>query len=125
MLAPSHLVNLVLNLELEPLTLLITSKKPLKKTQLERIRESISGLVDYSTLEPIQHFKFAPWNRVTPYSVQISELLKEEAALVYNSTLPSGIDDYLIYTDASSVPGPQSTGIRIGLVVLNYSTRSP
>ena len=106
MLAPSHLVNLVLNLELEPLTLLITSKKPLKKTQLERIRESISGLVDYSTLEPIQHFKFAPWNRVTPYSVQISELPKEEAALVYNSTLPSGIDDYLIYTDASSVLGP-------------------
>ena len=125
MLAPSHLVNLVLNLELEPLTPLITSKKPLKKTQLERIRESISGLVDYSTLEPIQHFKFAPWNRVTPYLVQISELLKEEAALVYNSTLPSGIDDYLIYTDASSVLGPQSTRIRIGLVVLNYSTRSP
>ena len=53
MLAPSHPVNLVLNLELEPLTPLITSKKPPKKTQLERIRESISGLVDYSTLEPI------------------------------------------------------------------------
>jgi hypothetical protein len=54
-----------------------------------------------------------------------SELPKEEAALVHNSTLPSGIDDYLIYTDASSVPGPQSTGIRIGQVVLNYSTGSP
>jgi hypothetical protein len=53
MLAPSHLVNLVLNLELKPFTLLITLKKPLKKTQLERIRESILGLVDYSTLEPI------------------------------------------------------------------------
>jgi hypothetical protein len=53
MLAPSHPVNLVLNLELKPLTLLVTSKKPPKKTQLERIRELISGLVDYSILEPI------------------------------------------------------------------------
>ena len=31
--------------------------------QIERIYTSIEGLVDTSTLEPIQHFKYAPWNR--------------------------------------------------------------
>ena len=34
-----------------------------KPIQIERIYTSIEGLVDTSTLEPIQHFKYAPWNR--------------------------------------------------------------
>jgi hypothetical protein len=45
------------------------SKNP---TQMERILESISNIVDFSSLEPIRHFFFAPWKRDIPYKVRIS-----------------------------------------------------
>jgi hypothetical protein len=47
------------------------------KTQLERIRHSIQELVDLDSLEHIQHFKYPPWKRITPYSVTISSLPKD------------------------------------------------
>ena len=54
------------------------SPKPI--VQLERIKSSIQDLVDQPDLEPLQYFKYPPWNRVTPYTVNISLLSKEEAA---------------------------------------------
>ena len=57
------------------------------------------------------------------YIVDISNLSKEEAALAHNSSLLSfGQNDFLVYTDASAISDEKSTGIGVGLVVLNYST---
>jgi hypothetical protein len=86
--------------------------------QLERIRVSIQHLADTEYLEPLQHFKYPPWNRATPYTVNISPLPKEEAATAHNSNLlQHDRNDFLIYTDASSMPGEGSTGIGVGIVV--------
>ena len=45
--------------------------------QIERIYTSIEGLVDTSMLEPIQHFKYAPWNRQVPFFVKIDKSPKD------------------------------------------------
>jgi ribonuclease HI len=95
------------------------SSKPI--AQLERIKASIQDLVDSADLEPLQHFKYPPWNRVTPYTVEISSLSKEVAAQVHNSNLHLGKDDFTIYTDASAIPGESSRGVGVGIVVLNDS----
>jgi ribonuclease HI len=78
-------------------------------------------LVDSADLEPLQHFKYPPWNRITPYTVDISSSSKEEAAQVHNSNPHLGKDDFTIYTDASAIPGESSIGVGVGLVVLNHS----
>ena len=93
--------------------------------QLERIRASIQDLVDLEDLESLQHFKFLPWNKVTPYSIDISPLPKDEAALVHNANLHLGADEYTIYTDASSMLRDDSKGVGVGLVVLNYNKGTP
>ena len=72
-LAPKHPVN-------QELSNLLNRPTPKLPVQLERSRASIQDLVDLDDLEPLQHFKFPPWNRVTPYAVNISPLPKEEAA---------------------------------------------
>ena len=96
-------------------------KEP-RTTQLNRIKNSISELVDSSLLEPIKHFYFPPWNKTPPYSVKISELPKEEAALAHTSSLKSfGKNDVLIYSDASVFP-KKTTSIRTSLIVLKYNT---
>jgi len=56
--------------------------------QLERIRASIQDLIYLEDLEPLRHFRFPPWNKVTPYTIDISPLPKDEAALVHD-ILPS------------------------------------
>jgi hypothetical protein len=76
--------------------------------QLERIRASIQDPVDLGDLEPLQHFKFPSWNRVTPYSIDISPLSEDETALVHNINLHLGVDEFTIYTDASSMPSNDS-----------------
>ena len=117
-LAPKHPINQELsNLPIGP------SHKP--TVQLERIRASIQNLVDPEDLEPLQHFKYPPWNRVTPYMVDISPMPKEQAAQIHNSNLHTGADEFTIYTDASSMPGEDSTGVGVGLVVLNYDRGTP
>ena len=93
-LAPSHPINVEIA-RLDPVT-------PARPTQLERIRDSIQGLVDTESLEQIEYFKFPPWRRNTPYSVEICPLPKDEAR---------------IYTDASSME--DSTGIGVGLAILH------
>jgi ribonuclease HI len=98
----------------------VYTKLPL--TQLERIHNSIQGLVDLDCLEAIQHFKYAPWNRVTPYSVEISSLAKDKAASLHNSNLAQESNVYTIYTDASAIPNDSSTGIGVGLVVYSNTT---
>ena len=97
----------------------IPRSKPI--AQLERIKSSIRDLVDLSDLEPLQHFKYPPWNRVTPYTVDISSLSKDEAAQAHNSNPHLGRDDFTIYTDASFMPEESSVGVGVGLVVLNDS----
>ena len=79
---------------------------------MEQIKNSILGLADLDSLEPIQHFKYPPWNRDTPYTVEISDLPKDKAALAYYKSLGKGI---CIYTDASAIPDDVSTGIGVGL----------
>ena len=71
---------------------------------MERIKKSILGLADLDILEPIQHFKYPPLNRDTPYTVEISDLPKDKAALVHYKSLGKGI---CIYIDVSAIPeGP-------------------
>ena len=88
-------------------------------SRLERIKNSISGLVDPDSLESIYHFKYPPWNRGTPYTVEISELPKDEAALVHNEQVRDDQDKLVttVYTDASATP--DGTGIGVGLVVIS------
>jgi hypothetical protein len=93
--------------------------------QLKRIRASIQDLVNLEDLESLQHFKFPPWNKVTPYNIDISPLPKDKAALVHNANLHLGADKYTIYTDASSMPGDDSKRVGVGLVVLNYNKGTP
>jgi hypothetical protein len=71
-LAPWHPINQeIANLPPNP------SSKPI--AQLERVKYLTQDLVDSTDLEPLQHFKYPPWNRVTLYTVEISSLPKEEA----------------------------------------------
>jgi ribonuclease HI len=70
-------------------------------------------------LEPIEHFKFPPWSAKTPYSVEISQLPKQEAALAHNRNLLQNNQLIRIYTDASYIPN--AIGIGVGLVVIDKS----
>jgi ribonuclease HI len=78
-------------------------------------------LADSADLEPLQHFKYPPWNRTMPYTVDISPLSKDEAAQAHNSNLYLRRDDFIIYIDASFIPEESSTGVGVGLVVLDHS----
>ena len=106
---------------------LALGEDPGPKTQLGRIWNSIQGLVDLDNLEPIQHFKYPPWKRAIPYSVNISSLPKEEEAIVHTQKLAQlGSDDYIIYSDASLIPNdPEALGIGVGLAGLQYNQESP
>jgi hypothetical protein len=57
------------------------------RTQLGRIQHSIQGQVELESLEPIDHFYFAPWNRKLDSIVDICPLPKEEAAQAHNAYL--------------------------------------
>jgi hypothetical protein len=86
-------------------------------SQLTQLIESIGhvGKIDDFAIQPLQqHSFFPPWNRVTPYTVDISPLSKKEAAQMHNSNLPLGADEFMIYTDASSMPGDDSNGVGVG-----------
>ena len=104
-------------------TRLSAKKQP---TQLERIQSSIQGLVDVDSLEPIEHFKYPPWDRTTPYSVSISQLSKDNATLEHILSLQQlGANDVTIYTDASSMSDEKSIGVGVGLVVFKHRTSRP
>ena len=105
-LSPSYPVHLELGLVRSQFS------KNIPITQLERIKKSILGLADLDTLEPIQYFKYPPWNRDALYTVEISDLPKDKAALAYYKSLGKGI---CIYTDASAILDDISTGIGAGL----------
>ena len=112
-LAPWHPINQELS------SLPAIGPKPM--VQLERIKVLTQDLVDSANLEPLQHFKYPPWNRVTPYTVEISSLSKDEAAQAHNSNPHLGKDEFTIYTDTSSMPEESLVGIGVGLVVLDSS----
>jgi ribonuclease HI len=127
--------NHPINEEIKVVTL-VTSKSPelgfkkkskflLKKsrpTQLSRIRDSIQNLVDLDLLEPIEHYKYPPWNKATPYKVEIVDLPKDEASIAHYIALDR--NQVSIYTDASDIPdNANSTGIGVGLAVLRNNTR--
>ena len=86
-----------------------------KPIQIERIYTSIEGLVDTSTLEPIQHFKYAPWNRQIPFFVKIDNSPKDQAVINHNDQLRTITSTSVksIYTDALSIP-PSQGGIGVG-----------
>src|SRR5665213_815342 len=93
--------------------------------QIERIYTSIEGLVDTSTLEPIQHFKYPPWNRQVPFFVKIDKSPKDQAAINHNSQLSTITSTSVksIYTDASAIPG--NPGVGVGLTVFENTPISP
>jgi ribonuclease HI len=97
------------------------SKYTKTHTSQERIRHSIQELVDLDSLEHIQHFKYPPWKRITPYSVTISSLPKDQAAIAHNNLGP-GEDIFSIYTDASAIAHESSTGIGVGFLVCRNGT---
>ncbi|CCD54929.1 hypothetical protein BofuT4_P162180.1 [Botrytis cinerea T4] len=101
-----------------------TSKRKLAKTiQLDRIRESVKGLLDPYDPETIQHFNFPPWKRDTPYKVNISKLSKEEAASLHNMILlHQDKNTTTIYTDVSSTEDGVSVGV--GLTAKNASQQT-
>jgi hypothetical protein len=49
------------------------------------------------------------------YSIDISLLLKDEAALVHNTNLHLGANEFTIYTDASSMLGDNCKGVGVSL----------
>jgi ribonuclease HI len=116
-LSPTHPLNVEMA-RLQPPT---PSQRMGRPTQLERIRDSIQGLADLETLESIEHFKYAPWDRSILYTVEVNPLSKEDAAQWHNSQLNTyrGKNVTTIYTDASSTP--DGTGIGIGIVAKDYS----
>ena len=77
-LSPSHLIRLAL----ESVTLQSQSQ-----SQLGRIQSSIQDLVDLDSLELIQNYKYPPWERAIPYSVNISSLSKDDEAIAHNQRL--------------------------------------
>lgn len=113
-LSPWHPVN-------QELSSLPAIPRPKPVAQLERIKSLTQDLVDSADLEPLQHFKYPPWNRVTPYTIEISSLPKDEAAEAHNSNPHLKKGDFTIYTDASSMPGESSIGVGVGLVALNHN----
>jgi hypothetical protein len=120
-LATSHWANQELS-ELPSETRQTPGEPAHRRLQLERIRTSIQHLADPDDLEPLQHFKYPLWNRATPYSVNICLLPKEEAALAHNSNLLQyGQNDFVIYTDVSSMPAGEeedNNRVGVGIVVL-------
>lgn len=114
-LAPSHPVNQWAQMNLN------RASNALRLIQLERIKDSIKGLIDINSIEPIQHFLFAPWAKETPYKVIVSNLPKEEAAKAHNDSikLRHYSNSIIVYTDASS--SPEALGIGVGLVSYDLS----
>ena len=98
--------------------------KEQKQTQIERIQASISLLIDTDSLEPIQHFYFAPWERGTPYKVEISSLPKEEAAIIHQAQLCLDPGNIAIYTDGSLTPSEETKGVGVGVAILGTLTPS-
>jgi hypothetical protein len=110
-LSPSHLVNLWAR---NKLSTLVT---PTRLIQLDKINRSTLGLVDSTSLELIRHFKYAPWDKATPYIVNIAKLSKDDQAKSHTDAiklLGQSSKSLVLYTDASSFK--ESLGIRVGLV---------
>ena len=99
-----------------------TASSKHRHTQLERITGSIQRFHgDYTDFETVEHYYFAPWNKHTPFRVNIPSLSKEDAAIQHNNILDTfrGTNTTTIYTDASSVSNGK--GIGIGLIAKSFS----
>jgi len=96
-----------------------------KPIQIERIYSSIMGLVNTSSLEPLEHFKFSPWNQQVPYSVKIDKAPKDKAASNHNQHLLTITSNSTksIYTDASSIPN--QVGIGVGFAIFENTPLRP
>ena len=119
-LSSSHPINKVVLINSKPPDFDFNKKskffKKNRPTQISRIWNLIQSLVDLKLLKPIQHYKYAPWNRATHYKVEIAEPIQDYFL---------GLDQnqVIIYTDASATTGTDTTGIGIGLAVLYNNTR--
>ena len=86
--------------------------------------DSLSRLeIDKGSLEPIQYFYFAPWDKKTPYRVEINKSNKDQQALTYTRDLNiySPINTICIYIDTSSLFEKKSYRIGIGLITIDPS----
>ena len=102
----------------------IRESKTIRETQISRIRGSIEGLVDYNSLEPIEYYRYPPWDRVPPYSVEISSLSKEQEAKAHLAIVPR-LRIATIYSDASAISTPEAIGIGTGIVILDSKSPNP
>jgi ribonuclease HI len=92
--------------------------KTLAKSQIERIQCSIEGLAGIESLEPIQHYRFSPWQRDTPYQVEITSLNKDEAAKAHLEQLQLSSSSFALYSDGSYTPNSENKGVGTGLAIL-------
>ena len=93
-------------------------RKSQAQTQIGRIQSSIEGLVDLESLEPIEHYRFPPWQRDTPYKVEISSLNKDEAAKAHLEQLQLSSSSFALYSDGSYTPNSENKGVGTGLAIL-------
>jgi hypothetical protein len=99
-----------------------------KPIQIERIYTSIEGLVDTSTLEPIQHFKYPPWNRQIPFVIKIDKSPKDQAAVNHTDQLRTITNTSVksIYTDALALLTSQGgIGVEAGFTVFEGTPTEP
>ena len=98
----------------------ILKPNPDLKPRWNELRAQSKVLVDLDCLETIQHFKYPPWNRNAPYTINISSMSKEEAAMAHRSNQDQHSDSTKsIYTGASAIPNGNSTGMGVGLVAID------
>ena len=124
-ISPKHPINSEISKYQELQDNELLGAKCTKPIQIERIYTSIMGLVDYSTLEVLQHFKYGPWEKQTPYSTKIDISPKDEAAANHNNSLATITSNSTIsiYTDASSMP--RQIGVGSGFVVFQNTPITP
>jgi hypothetical protein len=80
-----------------------------------------------NTLEHIHHFKYPPWGRSTPYTVNIDNLPKDKAATAHNSIiLLTSNNTTWLYSDTSAFTGDITTnGIGVAFTAINFNSGLP
>lgn len=117
-LSPHHPVNKTIWKMLNPTEVPAKSTKE-RDLQLRRIHNSINHLTSGVDVETIKHFHFAPWEKTTPYSVEISKLSKENETKGHQLAFRDNPrQNVFIYSDASSTTTKESKGIGVRIAIL-------
>jgi ribonuclease HI len=105
----------------------LNSKNPQSQNHFIRLVESIYDLVDLKSLEYINHFYFAPWDKNININIRISNMPKEEEANNHLKYLESisktntNNNIYSIYTDGSQM----ANGLGVGFSFVVYKHNTP